>query len=134
VDAGRLVSRPALHVDASSPLAPFEQVRDQLGDLIAAGGLAEGERLPTVRGLATELGLAAGTVARAYKELEAAGLVSTRSRAGTVVAPQAQSAEVALRAAARTFAARALETDVDDATAVDAVREALRSARREARP
>jgi DNA-binding transcriptional regulator YhcF (GntR family) len=126
------VSRPALHLDANSPLPPFEQVRDQLGGLIATGGLAEGERLPTVRGLATELGLAAGTVARAYKELEAAGLVTTRSRAGTVVAPQAQSTEVALRTAARAFAACAVEADVDDMTAVDAVREALRSARREA--
>jgi GntR family transcriptional regulator len=123
------VSRPALHVDADSPLAPFEQVREQLGDLIAAGALAEGERLPTVRGLATELGLAPGTVARAYKELEAAGLVTTRSRAGTVVAPQAQSAEVALRTAARVFATHAVASGADDATAVDVVREALRDAR-----
>ena len=123
------MTHPVLRVDEHSPLAPFEQVRDQLGDLIATGGLAEGQRLPTVRGLATELGLAAGTVARAYKELEVAGLVTTRSRAGTVVAPQSQSAEVALRTAARAFATTVVDVGVDDRTALEVVRAALRATR-----
>jgi DNA-binding transcriptional regulator YhcF (GntR family) len=53
---------------------------------VAVGALASGSRLPTVRSLAADLGIAAGTVARAYKELEAAGVVESRRRGGTVVA------------------------------------------------
>ncbi|MFF2244844.1 GntR family transcriptional regulator [Arthrobacter sp. NPDC058130] len=75
-----------LSVDLRSPVPPFEQIRSQVASLIAAGTLAPGSRLPTVRSLAADLGLAAGTVARAYKELELAGLVETRRRNGTVVA------------------------------------------------
>ncbi|MGO4804040.1 GntR family transcriptional regulator [Arthrobacter sp. 2MCAF15] len=75
-----------LSVDLRSPVPPFEQIRAQIASLITAGTLAPGTRLPTVRSLASDLGLAAGTVARAYKELELAGLVETRRRNGTVVA------------------------------------------------
>ena len=50
------------------------------------GTLIPGGRLPTVRSLAADLGIAAGTVARAYKELEASGLIESRRRRGTVVA------------------------------------------------
>lgn len=74
-------------VDLESSVAPFEQIRSQIAGYIRLGELSEGERLPTVRALATSLGVAAGTVARAYKELEAEGLVQSRRRAGTVVAP-----------------------------------------------
>lgn len=118
-------SAPRITVDAASGVAPFEQVRDQFADLIASGTLAEGDKLPTVRGLATDLQLAPGTVARAYKELEAQGLVTTRSRAGTVVAPRAQSADIALRHLADGLAARAVEACVDDETVFALVREAL---------
>jgi len=123
------VTIPPLTIDAESGVPPFEQVRDQLGGLIASGVLAEGDRLPTVRGLAADLDLAAGTVARAYKELEAQGLVTTRSRAGTVVSPRAQPAEVALRHLAEALAARAVDAGVDDATVLAAVRTALGDAR-----
>jgi GntR family transcriptional regulator len=75
-----------ISVDLRSPVPPFEQIRGQIASLITVGTLAPGTRLPTVRSLAADLGLAAGTVARAYKELELAGLVETRRRNGTVVA------------------------------------------------
>jgi len=71
--------------DPTSATPPFEQLRAQVAALVAAGDLAAGERLPTVRGLAEQLGLAAGTVARVYRELEADGVVETRGRAGTFV-------------------------------------------------
>lgn len=74
-------------VDLRSATPPYEQIRSQISSLIALGALAPGSRLPTVRSLAADLGIAAGTVARAYKELEAAGLVDSRRRGGTVVAP-----------------------------------------------
>ncbi|WP_172121125.1 GntR family transcriptional regulator [Actinomyces faecalis] len=69
-----------------SPTPPFEQVRSQIASLIVDGALTEGQRLPPVRQLAGDLRLAPGTVARAYKELEAAGMVVTRRAAGTRVA------------------------------------------------
>lgn len=75
-----------ISVNLRSPVPPFEQIRAQIASLIAIGALAPGTRLPAVRSLARDLGLAAGTVARAYKELEQAGLVETRRRNGTVVA------------------------------------------------
>ncbi|TBN57378.1 GntR family transcriptional regulator [Glaciihabitans arcticus] len=72
-------------VDDTNPTPPFEQIRAQIASLIAAGELAHGDRLPTVRQLATDLRLAPGTVARAYTELEGAGLVESRRGAGTRV-------------------------------------------------
>lgn len=77
---------PDLRVDLSSPTPPYEQIRAQVASLIAVGVLPPGSRLPTVRSLASDLGVAAGTVGRAYKELEALGLVESRRRSGTVVA------------------------------------------------
>jgi DNA-binding transcriptional regulator YhcF (GntR family) len=73
-------------VDTDDPTPPYEQIRGQVARLIEAGQLAVGERLPTVRQLAGDLRVAPGTVARAYKELEAAGHVETRRAAGTRVA------------------------------------------------
>ena len=124
------MSTPRVTVDESTGVAPFEQVRDQFADLIASGALAEGDRLPTVRGLAADLQLAPGTVARAYKELEAQGLVVSRSRAGTVVAPGAQAADVALRHLADALAERAVGAGVEDAAVLAMVRGALHDARR----
>ncbi len=89
-----------LSVDATSSVPPFEQVRTQVIAQIDAGELVAGTRLPPVRALATELGLAANTVARAYKELEEAGYVETRGRAGTFVkGADAASARAAVRRA-----------------------------------
>lgn len=65
-------------VDPDSPVPPYEQVRVQLAELIGDGRLPVGSRLPTVRQLAADLRLAANTVARAYRELEGAGLLETR--------------------------------------------------------
>lgn len=75
-----------LRVDLSSPVPPFEQIRAGVAGLIRQGHLAPGTRLPTVRSLAADLGVANGTVARAYRELEAAGLVTGEGRRGTAVA------------------------------------------------
>lgn len=72
-------------VDLRDATPPFEQIRTQIASLIAVGHLADGSRLPTVRALAGDLGVATGTVARAYKELEALGLIESRRRLGTVV-------------------------------------------------
>ncbi|KNH17640.1 GntR family transcriptional regulator [Arthrobacter sp. ZBG10] len=77
-------------VDLGSATPPYEQIRSQISSLVAMGELAAGSRLPTVRSLAADLGIAAGTVARAYRELDAAGIVESRRRGGTVVTGRAQ--------------------------------------------
>ena len=119
-----------IEVDTHSPTPPYEQIRSQLATMIAAGTLAAGTHLPSIRQLAADLGLAANTVARSYRELELEGLVSSRVRHGTVVAERGASlnrAEIRrrLHEAAGAFAAEArrLGADPDEATA--AVRDAL---------
>ena len=76
---------PHLSIDADSATAPFEQVRTHIAAAIAAGQLGAGTKLPTVRQLAADLGLAANTVARAYRELEADSVIATHGRRGTFV-------------------------------------------------
>jgi DNA-binding transcriptional regulator YhcF (GntR family) len=91
-----------IQVDQQSPVPPYEQVRANIAALAADGRLAAGSRLPTVRDLAADLGLAVNTVARAYRELEQAGLVRTRGRHGTFVTARAAGVpEEASRLAAR---------------------------------
>jgi DNA-binding transcriptional regulator YhcF (GntR family) len=79
------VSTLHLTVDADAGTAPFEQVRTQIAAAVAEGRLDAGTKLPTVRQLASDLGLAANTVARAYRELEADSVISTQGRRGTFV-------------------------------------------------
>ena len=73
-------------VDPRSPVPAFEQIRQQVIGLVAAGALSPGDRLPTVRQLASDLRLTPGTVSRAYPELEREGWVVTGRGAGTRVA------------------------------------------------
>lgn len=75
-----------LVVDLDSALPPFEQIRQGILAQLATGVLRPGDRLPAIRALATDLGLAPGTVARAYKELEAAEVLHTARGAGTRIA------------------------------------------------
>lgn len=72
--------------DPSLPEPPFEQLRAQVAHRAASGDLEPGTKLPTVRGLATELGLATNTIARVYRELETDGVVITEGRRGTFIA------------------------------------------------
>jgi GntR family transcriptional regulator len=72
-------------VDTASTEPPYEQLRRQIAAHVASGELAAGQRLPTVRQMAADLGLANNTVARAYRELEAAGVIATHGRRGTFV-------------------------------------------------
>lgn len=107
-----------IEVDAQSATPPFEQVRVQLLSQIIDGELVAGVRLPTVRRLAGDLGLAVNTVARAYKELEEAGLVQTRGRAGTFVAANGDSVRQEAHAAALTFATRMGQLGINRTSAI----------------
>ncbi|MDQ3627230.1 MAG: GntR family transcriptional regulator [Actinomycetota bacterium] len=73
-------------IDPAGDVPPYEQVRTQVAAMVASGGLTAGQKLPTVRQLAADLGLATNTVARAYRELETDGVIATRGRRGTFVA------------------------------------------------
>src|ERR1700750_2212267 len=99
---------------ASQPL--FDQLRTQIIDRVRGGRRPPGTRLPTVRELAGRLGMAVNTVARAYRELESAGILETRGRFGTFVA-RSDPADAAMATAAHTFvsAARALGVEKSEA-------------------
>lgn len=112
-------------VDPSSPVPPFEQVRRQIEEQTARGALPPGHRLPTVRRLAEDLGLAVNTVARAYRELEQGGVVVTRGRSGTFVAVRGQDREREGGVAAREYVRRCRELGIDPEAAVRLVRDAL---------
>lgn len=116
-------------VDVTSGVPPYEQIRGQVAALIAAGALPAGARLPTVRDLAADLGVAVGTVVRAYRELEAAGLVVSRRRTGTVVAPGQQLGSGTLQAAVADLVATARRSGVPDADLLSLVHGALLHAR-----
>ncbi|RXR25281.1 GntR family transcriptional regulator [Oerskovia turbata] len=115
-----------LTVDLDSPVPVYEQIRTQVAALVSLGVLNPGDRLPSSRNLARDLGVAVGTVQRAYRELEAAGTVSSRPRTGTVVA--ATTHRRSSVADQRSFAdlaaqmvARGRELGLDDSAILDVV-------------
>ncbi|MFD4993797.1 GntR family transcriptional regulator [Cellulosimicrobium cellulans] len=121
----------AVRIDLDSAVPQYEQLRAQLAALVAAGDLADGQRLPTVRALANDLGIAPGTVARAYRDLEAAGLVTTRRRVGTLVtAPAATLSRAAVTEAAAHFVRLARDHALSDTEIRDVVAAALLAGRR----
>lgn len=99
---------PVITIDSTLPEPPYDQVKRQITQLVADGVLAPGDKLPTVRRLADDLGLAPNTVARAYRELEAAGVVDTRGRAGTFITGDERSRAARRAAADYAQATRAL--------------------------
>ncbi|SDK07801.1 MULTISPECIES: GntR family transcriptional regulator [Cryobacterium] len=100
-------------IDESDPTPPFGQIRRQLADEIRVGNLAPGHKLPSVRQLAGDLRLAAGTVARAYSELEADGLLES-NRTGTRV-KQIDAFPTQAREAARAYIASLNGLTLEDA-------------------
>lgn len=118
-----------LEIDARSAMPPYEQLRQQVTALVIAGALPPGARLPAIRQLANDLGLAGGTVARAYRELESDEVVTTHGRHGTVVAgpPREPAPPAELLAAARRYAAQASHAEATLDDALTAVRVAFAS-------
>lgn len=78
----------AIRIDSTAATPPFEQVRAHIAGLIALGELPPGTKLPTVRQLAADVGLAVNTAARVYRELESDGLIVTHGRRGTFVSSE----------------------------------------------
>ena len=115
-----------VRLDPGSAVPPYEQVRRGIAELAASGALAAGTRLPPVRQLAADLGLAVNTVARAYRELEQAGLVRTRGRAGTVVTARAARVPAEALRAAQRYAERTRALGLSPEAALELVRAVLR--------
>lgn len=120
-----------LRVDPSQALPVYEQIRQQVTRMAVTGTLAPGTRLPTIRQLAADLGLAKGTVARAYELLELSAVVESKGHKGTFVrhvgtggAADAGQAADGLREAAEAYVVAARQYGVDLETAHAALAEA----------
>lgn len=114
-------------IDPAAPEAPYEQLRAQIAARARSGDLPAGYKLPTVRGLAGELGLAVNTVAKAYRALETDGVIETRGRHGTFVAAAGDAAAREASEAAQSYAHRARRLGLDRTAAQAAVEDALRA-------
>ena len=116
-------------VDTASPVPAYEQIRAQVTALADNGALSAGTRLPPIRQLAADLGLAPGTVAKAYALLEKAGVASTHRRRGTLITDRGalDRAEQLneLHRAAYAFARTVRLLNVEPTIAQEAVRQAL---------
>lgn len=102
----------ALVIDPTSATPPFEQLRAQVIAAVRTGEMSPGQKLPTVRGLAADLGLATNTVARAYRELEHDEVIETRGRQGSFVSATGDATQRHLQLAARAFADRAAQLGI----------------------
>jgi len=115
-----------LSVDPSRALPVYEQVREQIRRMVAAGTLQPGTRLPTIRQLAADLGLAKGTIERAYELLEGDAVIERHGRNGSYVSNVAHSTEreatVGLEAAAEALVIVALQFGADEDATLRAVR------------
>lgn len=118
-----------LRIDPESTVPPFDQVRGSIAEAVRTGDVPVGTKLPPVRELAAGLGVAVNTVARAYKELERAGVVETRSRAGTIVADAGDEGRRRLADAAAALADIARDRGFRDDEALDVLRAALAARR-----
>jgi GntR family transcriptional regulator len=77
-----------IHITTSDGVPIYLQVVNQVKYLVAAGRLKAGEELPPIRTLAEKLVVNPNTIARAYRELESAGIVEKRRTAGTYISDQ----------------------------------------------
>ena len=114
-----------VEIDLRTGLAPYEQIRSQVVAHVAAGRLRVGDRLPTIRALATDLGLAPGTVARAGRELAPPGAAPPRRRAGPGGADGGSPPAGAARPAAHELVRAGREAGLSDDAIVDVLRGAL---------
>lgn len=114
-----------LVVDPNSTTAPFEQIRMQVIDAVRSGALTPGDKLPTVRRLAEDLGLAPNTVARSYRALEQDEVIETRGRLGSFIAATGDATHRQLQVAAVAYADRAKSLGVPADEALAIVRAAL---------
>lgn len=116
---------PGPQLDPGSAVPVAEQIQVQVVDLVTSGALPAGRRLPPVRTLAVALGVAPGTVAKAYRGLEQEGFVETAGRHGTVVADQQVAATARTRQQLRAVLQPLLDDGLSRAEVLRLVRSVL---------
>jgi DNA-binding transcriptional regulator YhcF (GntR family) len=107
-------------LDETSAVAKNVQLHTQIQDAVKDGTLAAGTKLPTVRALAEQLGVAPYTVARVYRQLEDLGVLETHGRNGTIVSTFGDDSQQQAQLAARAYADRihALGVSADEGLAL----------------
>ena len=116
-----------IHIDHDSPATPpFEQLRRAVIEQVRRGHLVAGTKIPTVRKLAAQLGLAPNTVARTYRELEQDGVIETRGRQGSFVASSGDPTRDLAGRAATAYVAEIRRLGLEDRDATDFVVAALK--------
>ncbi len=114
-----------IELDDLSKDPPYVQIQAIIARAIASGELAEGSKLPTIRQLAGDLGLANNTIARAYRELELEGLVTQRGRRGTVVNALVVDPDAEQKRLVADFVTQARALGMDGATTLRLISESL---------
>lgn len=109
-----------IRIDPGDPRPLYEQIELQVRGAIGDGSLPPGERLPTARELAEDIGVNVHTVLKAYGSLRDAGLIELRPRRGAVVTPTAAPRQQ-LAARARGLIAEAREHGLSSAEIVDLI-------------
>ena len=114
-----------IHISSSDGVPIYRQIVNQIKYLVAVGRLTAGEQLLPVRTLAEQLVVNPNTVARAYRELESAGVIVTRQGAGAFVADNGNRSPLAMHAKRKVLQERidmllaeAQNLDVDVATVI----------------
>jgi GntR family transcriptional regulator len=122
-------------IDESDPRPIYRQVADEIRRLIAAGALAEGEALPSVRQVAVDLGVNLNTIAGAYRELQTEGLLTIRHGSGAVVASRTTSTrdDAELRKPLRSALTALILAGVPRGEIVNLVRDELRALKKSSR-
>lgn len=117
-----------INIDPDSSTAPFDQLRLQIIEQVRSGVLIAGTKIPTVRALAAEVGLAPNTVAKAYRELGDQGVIETRGKQGTFIASGGDPTRARAEQAATRYVAELRQCGITDEDILGFVQAALRGA------
>ena len=123
-----------LRIDDRSDTVIYEQIVNQIREAVAVGRLRPGARLPSVRQLADDLGIAPGTVARAYSQLEESGVIVTDGARGTFIAfpKRGSGSDIPVRDLLRSAVIAAFHLGVTAAALRKALEEAMADVYRDA--
>lgn len=115
-----------LNVDKDSSVPIYVQIVDQVESMVTVGMLASGDRLPSIRAVAEQLRIDYNTVARAYTELDRAGVIRTARGIGTHVTEKLS--DEALAESRQSKLVETLSKDLHDLIALGFSTEEIRSA------
>lgn len=120
--------RVDIQIDHSAPQAPYDQLRRQIIAQVRDGRLIAGSKIPTVRALAADVGLAPNTVAKAYRQLSEVGVIETRGKQGTFIASSGDATRTRAQRTATTMVGELRRLGLGDDEVLALVGTALRGA------